>query len=98
MTLSEVSDIKGELGNFKVDIIKHPRYIDESKCIACGLCAEKCPKKVADAYNMGLTQKLSNHVHFGIELTESAVWTKTNREDTKVFFNFSMSALFRISF
>ncbi len=28
------------------------------KCIGCGLCAEKCPKKVSDTYNQGLsTQK-----------------------------------------
>jgi heterodisulfide reductase subunit A len=30
------------------------RYIDMEKCIACGVCTEKCPKKVPDDFNEGL--------------------------------------------
>ncbi len=63
-TLSEVSEINGEAGNFSVELIKHPRYIDESLCIACGLCAEKCPKKVVDKYNMGLVKRKSAFVEY----------------------------------
>jgi heterodisulfide reductase subunit A len=33
------------------------RYIDMQKCIACGVCAEKCPKKVPDEYNEGLAKR-----------------------------------------
>ncbi len=25
-----------------------PRYVDMDKCIACGICAEKCPRKIPD--------------------------------------------------
>jgi heterodisulfide reductase subunit A len=63
-TLSEVSEINGEAGNFNVELIQHPRYIDESLCIACGLCAEKCPKKVDDRYNMGLVKRKSAYVEY----------------------------------
>ena len=63
-TLSEVSEIKGKAGNFSVELIKHPRYIDESLCIACGLCAEKCPKKVEDPYNVGLVKRKSAFVEY----------------------------------
>ena len=63
-TLSEVREIKGEAGNFSVELINHPRYIDESLCIACGLCAEKCPKKVVDTYNMGLVKRKSAFVEY----------------------------------
>ena len=63
-TLSEVREIKGEAGNFSVKLIKHPRYIDESLCIACGLCAEKCPKKVVDSYNVGLVKRKSAFVEY----------------------------------
>jgi len=62
--LSEVNAIKGEAGNFEVEILKHPRYIDENKCIACGACAEKCPKKVSDAYNMGLAKRKAAYVEY----------------------------------
>jgi len=63
-TLSEVGEIKGKAGNFNVELIKHPRYIDESLCIACGLCAEKCPKKVEDPYNVGLIKRKSAFVEY----------------------------------
>jgi heterodisulfide reductase subunit A len=43
MTYSEVKELEGELGNFKVKIRKKARYIDEAKCTGCGLCVENCP-------------------------------------------------------
>lgn len=63
-TLCEVKNISGEAGNFQVEIIQNPRYIDEEKCIACGACAEKCPKKVDDPYNMGLSKRKSAYVDY----------------------------------
>jgi len=63
-TLSEIGEIKGTAGNFQVEITSQPRYIDESKCIACGLCAEKCPKRVTDPYNMGLAKRKSAYVEY----------------------------------
>ena len=51
MTLSEVAAISGEAGNFEVTIKEHPRYVDMDKCIACGECTTKCPKKVASEYD-----------------------------------------------
>jgi heterodisulfide reductase subunit A len=57
LTLAEVEEISGEEGDFTVLVTQHPRYVDMEKCIACGLCAEKCPKKVPDAYNQGLVNR-----------------------------------------
>ena len=34
------------------------------KCIACGICAEKCPKKVDDAYNEGLIKRKAAYVPY----------------------------------
>ena len=33
-------------------------------CIACGVCAEKCPKKVVDTYNVGLVKRKSAFVEY----------------------------------
>lgn len=41
-----------------------PRYIDMDKCIGCGVCAEKCPKKVADPFNMGLIKRKAAYVEY----------------------------------
>ncbi len=54
LTMSQVKSLSGEPGNFKVKVLKRPRYVDPNKCIACGLCAEKCPKKVTNPFNLGL--------------------------------------------
>ncbi len=35
------------------------------KCIACGLCAEKCPKKVDDPFNMGRGKRKAVYIKYG---------------------------------
>jgi heterodisulfide reductase subunit A len=62
LTLSEIESVTGEAGNFHVRIIQQPRYIDEDKCIACGTCAEKCPRKALDEYNAGLIQRKAAYI------------------------------------
>jgi len=59
-----VRGITGEAGDFEVEVIQHPRYVDPEKCIACGLCAEKCPKKVDSEYDAGLAKRKSIHVKY----------------------------------
>ncbi len=54
LTLSQVTAIDGEAGDFTVTVKQSPRYVDMEKCIACGACAEKCPKKIANEYNEGI--------------------------------------------
>jgi len=64
LTLSEILDVRGEPGNFQVELLKRPRYVDMDKCIACGACAEKCPKKVDDAFNQGLIKRKAAYVEY----------------------------------
>jgi heterodisulfide reductase subunit A len=45
-------------------VTRHPRYVDMDKCIACGLCAEKCPKKVPDAYDGNLSKRKAVYVQY----------------------------------
>jgi len=48
LTWSEVTKVDGYVGNFAVTIKKKARYIKEEDCTGCGICQEKCPKKVVD--------------------------------------------------
>ena len=57
LSLSEVVDVKGYVGNFKVKIIKKARYVDETSCTACGECAKVCPVVRPDEFNMGLSSR-----------------------------------------
>ena len=44
--------------------MESPRFVDQSKCIACGLCTEKCPKKIVDTYNEGLRKRKAIYVEY----------------------------------
>ena len=62
--MSEVKEISGKEGDFNVTVVQHPRYVDVNKCIACGTCAEKCPKKVDDLYNERLMKRKAIYVPY----------------------------------
>ncbi len=64
LTLTEVDSISGKEGNFDVQLTQHPRYVDMDKCIACDACAEKCPKKVSNAYDGGLSKRKAVYVQY----------------------------------
>lgn len=57
LTMSEVVDVKGYVGNFDVKILKRARYVDEKECTACGECAKACPVVRPDEFNMGLSSR-----------------------------------------
>jgi heterodisulfide reductase subunit A len=59
-----VKEISGEIGDFHVKLIQHPRYVDVEKCIACGACAEKCPKKVPNQYDCSLASRKAIYVKY----------------------------------
>ena len=47
MTMSEVEDVSGYIGNFKVKIRTNPRYVHLDKCTGCGKCWEECPSSTS---------------------------------------------------
>ena len=62
---SEVSEIKGFVGNFDVTIKKNARYVKEDVCTGCGACVEKCPmKKVPNEFNLGMDNRRAIYIPF----------------------------------
>lgn len=62
---SEVTDVKGFVGNFDVTIKKKARYVKEDICTGCGLCTEKCPqKKVPNEFNLGMDNRRAIYIPF----------------------------------
>ena len=64
MTLSEVTNIAGDAGDFQVTVKESPRYVDMDKCIACGECAAKCPKKVNSEYDAATGKRKAIYVKY----------------------------------
>ncbi|MBN2336476.1 CoB--CoM heterodisulfide reductase iron-sulfur subunit A family protein [Candidatus Bathyarchaeota archaeon] len=63
-TLSSVAEVSGGPGDFDVKVLKEPRSVDESKCTGCGLCSQKCPTKVRDDWQEGLTERKAIYIMF----------------------------------
>ena len=62
---SEVSEIKGFVGNFDVTIKKNARFVKEDVCTGCGACVEKCPmKKVPNEFNLGMDNRRAIYIPF----------------------------------
>jgi len=64
MTYSEVEEVSGYVGSFKVKIRKKPRYVDEDKCTGCGICQTKCPFKVDSEFEAGMGKRKAIYTPF----------------------------------
>jgi len=74
LTNSEVESVEGYIGNFNVEVIQKPRYIDTKKCTGCGECVEKCPVKVEDGvYSGGLGQRKAIYIPYDQAIPKKAV-------------------------
>ncbi|MFX1239218.1 MAG: NAD(P)-binding protein, partial [Promethearchaeota archaeon] len=65
MTYHEIQKVSGKASNFKVEILKKPRYINENLCKGCGECSAKCPKiEVPNIFDMNLGKRKSIYIPF----------------------------------
>ncbi len=65
LTWAEVTHVDGYVGNFQVTIRQKPRYVDTDTCTGCGICQEKCPKKVIDeVFEAGLGYRKAVYTPF----------------------------------
>ncbi|MGB9600111.1 MAG: 4Fe-4S dicluster domain-containing protein, partial [Myxococcota bacterium] len=64
-TYSEVENVDGFIGNFKVTIRKKARSVKEDLCTGCGLCVQKCPiKRAPSEFDEGLANRPAIYVPF----------------------------------
>jgi heterodisulfide reductase subunit A2 len=64
MTYSEVKEISGFVGNFKVKILKKPTYVDPELCTLCDDCTEVCPVVVPNEFDEGMTGRKAIYIPF----------------------------------
>ncbi|MDY6917090.1 MAG: CoB--CoM heterodisulfide reductase iron-sulfur subunit A family protein [Chloroflexota bacterium] len=51
---SEIEEVSGRVGEFKVKVRRKAAYVDWDKCNGCLMCTEKCPPRVLSEYNRDL--------------------------------------------
>lgn len=79
LTWSEVEKVAGYVGNFHVTIRKKARYVNEELCTGCGICQEKCPKKVIDdSFEAGLGYRKAVYTPFAQAVPKFPVMDKEN--------------------
>lgn len=79
LTYSEVVRVDGYVGNFTITIRKKARCINEELCTGCGICQEKCPKKVIDdIYEAGLGYRKAIYTPFPQAVPKYPVLDKPN--------------------
>ena len=67
LTYSEVANVSGYVGNYKVTIKKKPRYVKEELCVGCLQCIDGCTYKDArfpDEFQMGLGKRKPVYLPF----------------------------------
>ncbi|HDQ98725.1 MAG TPA: CoB--CoM heterodisulfide reductase iron-sulfur subunit A family protein [candidate division WOR-3 bacterium] len=57
LTLTEVLGIEGEAGDFTVRLLRRARYVNLDKCTGCGDCLAKCPVKLPNDFEGGLSER-----------------------------------------
>ncbi|OLS27262.1 MAG: CoB--CoM heterodisulfide reductase iron-sulfur subunit A [Candidatus Heimdallarchaeota archaeon LC_3] len=67
LTLSEVTNVEGYVGNFNITVRKKPRYIIEDACVGCMECIEECIYKEAkfdNEFNQNLSKRKPVYIPF----------------------------------
>jgi heterodisulfide reductase subunit A len=79
LTWSEVTNVSGYVGNFHVTIKKKARFLKEDLCTGCGICQEKCPKKVIDdVFEAGLGYRKAIYTPFAQAVPNFPVMDQEN--------------------
>jgi heterodisulfide reductase subunit A2 len=64
LTYSEVTEVRGYVGNYTVRILKKPTYVDPDKCNLCGECEKVCPESVPSEFERGLANRKAIYIPF----------------------------------
>jgi NADPH-dependent glutamate synthase beta subunit-like oxidoreductase/NAD-dependent dihydropyrimidine dehydrogenase PreA subunit len=84
ITNAHVESVAGEEGNFRVNILKKPRYIDEEKCTSCGDCVTACPVELSNEFDQGLSKRKAVSKRYAQAMPGIMAISKTGRAPCKL--------------
>ena len=79
LTYSEVEHVSGYVGNFTARIRKRARSVNEELCTGCGICQEKCPRRVQDTvFEVGMGKRKAIYFSFSQSIPNLPVIDREN--------------------
>jgi heterodisulfide reductase subunit A len=63
-TNTTVERVSGHVGNFEIELLVHPRFVDVDDCTGCKRCISVCPHEKENEYEFGLTKRKFIHFPF----------------------------------
>ena len=92
LTYSEVKEISGFVGNYRVKVHRKPRYVKEEVCTGCGDCESVCPVTRPSEWDEGIAERKAIYrsfaqavpVTFAIEKKDRAPCVNTCPADASV--------------
>ncbi len=64
MILSEVQEVSGGPGAYRVKVLRHATRVDASACVACNDCAQFCPVAVPSEWDQGIATRKAIYIPF----------------------------------
>lgn len=65
MTMTEVADISGTEGDYKVSLKTRPRYVNEN-CTGCGECEQAVEAEFDDEFNFGMKKRKGAYLPYNL--------------------------------
>jgi len=64
LTNTEILSVSGNAGNFTIELVRKPRYVDENKCTGCKRCMSICTITKKNEYEYGLDERKLIYIPF----------------------------------
>lgn len=79
LTNSTVISLEGQEGEFRAKVLKRPRFVDPSKCNACGECIKVCPVELPNEFDQGLSKRKAIYKAYPQAIPNAMAITKLQR-------------------
>ena len=70
---SEVVKVEGTAGEFHVDVVRKPRFVDAKRCTRCEACVRVCPVEVEREFGGGLEKRKAIYLPYPQAIPNSFV-------------------------
>src|SRR5512137_2761736 len=64
LVLSEVQEVQGRAGAYRVKVLRHATRVDAETCVACADCAQFCPVVVPSEFDVGIATRKAIYIPF----------------------------------